>query len=51
MPNDPKGAREKRPPQKDRNNSQSDHEGSAHDPDEFDRKNPEKAPEKVKDDK
>lgn len=47
MPNNPKPAREKRPPQGDRRNNQSDHEGGAHDPEEFDRKNPEKRPRKV----
>lgn len=51
MPNDPKASREKRPAQSDRQNSQSDHEGGAHDPEEFDRKNPKKSPRKVSNDK
>ncbi|TGD63980.1 hypothetical protein EYC08_11095 [Tabrizicola sp. WMC-M-20] len=42
MPNEPKAAKQKRPPPPDRQNAQGDHEGSAHSPDEFDVMNPQK---------
>lgn len=42
MPNEPKHAKEKRPPTPDRQNAQGDHEGSEHSPDEFDVMNPQK---------
>ena len=41
MANDPKAAREKRAPRQPRQNAQSDHEGSAHGPEEFDVMSPE----------
>lgn len=40
MPNEPEKAREKRNAPKKRQNAQGDHEGSAHDPAEFDVINP-----------
>jgi hypothetical protein len=45
MANEPKPAAEKRTPP-DRRNAQGDHEGSAHDPSEFDAQNPAKVVEK-----
>ena len=42
MPNEPEDAKEKRPPHRKRHNAQDDHEGSAHRPEEFDSKNPQK---------
>ena len=42
MPNEPKHAKEKRPPHRERHNGQGDHEGAAHSPKEFDTKNPQK---------
>ncbi len=42
MPNEPEHADEKRPPRGKRHNHQGDHEGSAHRPEEFDEKNPDK---------
>lgn len=42
MANDPKHAKEKRADPGQRRNAQGDHEGSAHSPDEFDAKNPQK---------
>ena len=44
MPNEPEDAKEKRPPHRKRHNAQDDHEGSAHRPEEFDSKNPQKVP-------
>ncbi|WOI30757.1 hypothetical protein [Sulfitobacter dubius] len=41
MPNEPDHAKEKRPPHRERQNS-NDHEGAAHRPEEFDPKNPQK---------
>lgn len=43
MPNEPGPAAEKRTPPAKRQNAQGDHEGSAHDPSEFDAMNPKKA--------
>ena len=45
MPNEPEDAKEKRPPHRKRHNA-GDHEGSAHQPEEFDSKNPKKVVEK-----
>lgn len=42
MPNTPRPAREKRTPPSDRRNAQGDHEGSPHQPEEFDDMNPAK---------
>ncbi|MFN3844892.1 MAG: hypothetical protein ACK4RZ_03585 [Paracoccaceae bacterium] len=42
MPNEPGHAKEKRAPHTRRQNAQGDHEGSAHDPEEFDVMNPQK---------
>lgn len=42
MPNEPKLAKEKRANPGHRQNAQGDHEGSAHDPEEFDVMNPKK---------
>ena len=42
MANEPKYAKEKRTPPNKRQNAQGDHEGSAHNPDEFDVMNPQK---------
>lgn len=42
MPNEPKHAKEKRAAPEKGQNSQGDHEGSAHTPDEFDVMNPQK---------
>lgn len=42
MANEPKHAKEKRPPTPERQNAQGDEEGSAHTPDEFDVMNPQK---------
>jgi hypothetical protein len=42
MPNEPKPAKEKRTPPKERQNAQGDHEGSAHGTDAFDVMNPQK---------
>lgn len=42
MPNEPKHAKEKRPPHRERQHAQDDHEGSAHRPGEFDSQNPQK---------
>lgn len=42
MPNEKKPAAEKRTPPDDRQHDQDDHEGSAHDPSEFDVMNPAK---------
>ncbi len=46
MPNEPNPAAEKRPPEPPRKNKQSDHEGSPHAPDEFDKVNPAKQPDR-----
>lgn len=50
MANEPKPAAEKRTPPE-RKNDQADHEGSAHDPSEFDVQNPARAVDPVKDGK
>lgn len=46
MPNTPKPAKEKRPPEPPKHHDQAEHEGSPHTPDEFDSMNPARQVEK-----